>query len=78
MNKFGVNIIIEPEKVGNKTVFIASSPDINVFAEGNTIEEAKEKFVDGVKSHLKTFPEEKQLLRQNKEYDMPLVTKVFL
>jgi len=78
MNKFGVNIIIETEKVENKTIFIASSPDINVFVEGSTIEEAKEKFIDGVKSHLKTFPEEKQLLMQNKEYDMPLVTKVFL
>ncbi|OYT41832.1 hypothetical protein B6U80_00255 [Candidatus Pacearchaeota archaeon ex4484_26] len=79
--KIGVNIIIEREKQNGKVVFIASSPDVNVFAEGKTIDEAKRKFIEGVKIHLKTFPEEKaSLIKEQKEqeYEMPLVTKVFL
>ncbi len=61
-NKIGINILIETEKKDGKTIFIASSPDINVFAEGETIDEAKSKFIHGVEAHLETFPEEKQSL----------------
>ena len=72
-------MIIETEKVENKTVFIASSPDINVFVEAKTIEEVREKFVEAVKIHLKTFPEEREMLiNTQKECEMPLLTKVFL
>jgi len=77
-SKIGINIIIETEKQNGKTIFIASSPDINVFAEGETIDEAKEKFVEGIKIHLKNFPEEKNLLVKKEKYEMPLVTRVFL
>jgi len=43
-NKIGINIVIEREKVDDKTVFVASSPDINVFAEGDSVDEAEKKF----------------------------------
>ena len=76
--KIGINIVIEREKVGKKEIFISSSPDINVFAEGNTVEEAKSKFIEGVKTHLETFPEEKHLLVKHEQYEMPLLTRVFL
>ncbi|MBI2449197.1 hypothetical protein HYV49_02785 [Candidatus Pacearchaeota archaeon] len=79
-NRIGINIIIEREKQGDKEIFVASSPDINVFAEGNTIDEAKERFRQGVAIHLKTFPEERESLikEENEEYEMPLLTKIFL
>lgn len=76
--KIGINIIIEREKQGNKTIFIASSPDINVFAEGKTIDEAQNKFVKAVKFHLKNFPEDKELLTKKEECEMPLITRMFL
>lgn len=76
--KISINLIIEREEVGKKEIFIASSPDINVFAEGNTVEEAKEKFIEGVKTHLESFPEEKPLLMKQEQYEMPLLTKIFL
>ena len=79
--KVGLNIVIEREKVADgKDVFIATSPDINVFVEGFTIDEAISKFVDGAKFHLESFPEEKEELIQSdeKKFEMPMVTKVFL
>ncbi len=58
--KVGLNIVIEREKVANgENVFVATSPDINVFVEGVTIDEAISKFIDGAKFHLESFPEEK-------------------
>lgn len=51
MEEVGVNIIIEREG----DVFIASSPDINVFAEGETIDEVRKKFAEGVAHHLEVF-----------------------
>lgn len=77
-NEIGIDIIIERESVDEKTVFIAFSPDINVFAEGDTIEEATENFVEGAKSHLETFPQEKVLLVKKVKKEMPMVTRVFL
>tara|TARA_Y100000310_G_scaffold155553_1_gene155043 strand:- start:5650 stop:5835 length:186 start_codon:yes stop_codon:yes gene_type:complete len=59
-DKIGVRIIIEKEDVEGVRVFIASSPEINVIAEGKSVEEAKSKFVEGMRTHLETFPEEKQ------------------
>ncbi|MBL7147330.1 MAG: hypothetical protein ISS82_00715 [Nanoarchaeota archaeon] len=81
MKKLGINIIIERERVGEKIIFIASSPDINVFAEGKSIDEAKLKFLEGARTHLKNFPEDKEMLRIKtceETYEMPLVTKAFL
>ena len=80
MEKMAVNVVIEREKVGGREVFIATSPDVNVFAEGKTIDEAMEKFREGVKFHLESFPEERKALiveEQNK-YEMPLVARIFL
>lgn len=77
--KFGVNIIIEREKVNGEDVFIASSSDINVLAEGKTIDESKEKFLEGLRTHLETFPEEKScLLIKDRDNEMPMITRVFL
>ena len=80
--KLSVNIIIERELVDGNTVFVASSPEINVVAEGETIEEAKEKVIGGVKSHLEVFPEEKRCLieRNNVQdrYEMPFISRIFL
>ena len=45
--EIGIDIVIEREEVEGETVFIASSPDINVFAEGKTIEESTENFIEG-------------------------------
>ena len=77
-HKIGVNIVIEREIQNNKDIFIASSPDLNVLAEGKTIDEAKQKFIEGVRAHLHNFPEEKNLLAEKERYEMPLVTRVFL
>lgn len=79
--KVGLNIVIEREKISNGSdVFIATSPDINVFVEGRTIDEAIDKFIDGAKFHLESFPEERNDLMQSSEekFEMPMVTKVFL
>jgi len=77
-NEVGLDIIIEREEVEGETIFIATSPDINVFAEGKTIEIAVKKFIEGAKSHLETFPEEKNLLIKKVKKEMPMVTRVFL
>jgi len=60
MEKIGINIVIEREKKGSEIIFVASSPDINVFTEGKDIEEVREKFIEGVKHHFETFPEERK------------------
>jgi len=75
-----VSIIIEREKVGKKDMFIASSSDVNVFAEGRTIDEAKKNFLEGLRSHLKAFPEEKDCLivETKQDYETPMVAKIFL
>jgi len=79
MNKIGINIVIERERQDDKVIFMASSPDINVFAEGENIDEAKKNFLEGVKSHLEVFPEEREsLIKNNDEYEMPILQKVFL
>ena len=79
--KVGLNIVIEREKVSNgNDVFIATSPDINVFVEGRTIDEAIDNFIEGAKFHLDSFPQERKELTQTSEekFEMPMVTKVFL
>lgn len=76
-DKLGVNVIIEVERQRNRTAFVASSPDINVLAEGETIDEAKDRFTKAVKFHLKNFPEDKKTLKDNK-FEMPMVAKIFL
>ena len=78
MNKIGINIVIERERKDSKIIFVASSPDINVFAEGKNIGEAKEKFIEGVKQHLETFPEERKILMKEENFEMPMVQKIFL
>ena len=74
--KVGLNIVIEREK----SIFIATSPDINVFAEGRSIDEAVDKFREGAKFHLESFPEEKLSLLETEEekFEMPMLTKIFL
>ena len=80
MNKIGINIVIEREKKGSETIFIASSPDINVFAEGKNIDEVKEKFIEGVKNHFETFPEDRKSLISGEEerFEMPMIQRIFL
>ena len=78
MNKIGINIVIEREKIGSEIIFIASSPDINVFAEGRDIDEAKERFTEGVKQHLEAFPEERIVLVKEENFEMPMIQKIFL
>ena len=75
MEKIGLNIVIEREK----SSFIATSPDINVFAEGKTIDEAIKNFKEGAEFHLESFPEERKSLIQNEgKFEMPMLTKIFL
>ena len=76
MEKIGLNIVIEREK----SRFIATSTDINVFAEGKTIDEAVSKFKEGAKFHLESFPEERKSLAESNEekFEMPMLTKIFL
>jgi len=78
--KLSVNIIIEKELVDGEPVFIASSPDINVVAEGKSMEGAKDKFISGVKSHLEVFPEEEKCLieKTNAQKEMPSISRIFL
>ena len=76
--RIGINILIEREKQGPEIIFVASSPDINVFAEGKNIDEAREKFIMGVKHHFETFPEEKKLLITKEKFEMPMIQRIFL
>lgn len=78
--KIGINIVIEREKHGSEIIFIASSPDINVFAEGKSIDESKKRFIEGVRNHLEVFPEERQLLikKEDDKFEMPMVQRIFL
>jgi len=80
MEKMAVNVVVEREKQHGKEIFIATSPDVNVFAEGRTIDEVMEKFREGVKFHLENFPEEKKslMIEEGDKYEMPLVTRIFL
>jgi len=78
MEKMGINIIIERERQGLGEVFIASSLDINVLAEGGDIDEARRKFIEGVKHHLEIFPEEREILAKKENYEMPIIQKIFL
>ena len=78
MGKIGVNIIIEREKKGSEIVFVASSPDVNVFVEGKNIDEVREKFIEGVKHHLEAFPEERILLIEKENFEMPMIQRIFL
>ena len=78
MEEIGINIVIEREKVNGIAIFAASSPDINVFAEGETVEEAIQRFIEGAKSHLETFPEDRVLLIKEDKNEMLLLTRVFL
>ncbi len=61
-DKLSITIIIETEETNNGEVFVALSPEINVPAEGKTIEEVREKFIEGVTLYLETFPEERRFL----------------
>ena len=79
--KIGLNIVIEREKVSNGCdIFIATSPDINVFVEGKTIDEAVDNFIEGAKFHLESFPEERKslIVEEKDRYEMPLLTRMFL
>lgn len=81
-DRIGINLIIEEED----GAFIASSPDINVFAEGKTVEEAKKKFLSGVDFYFESFPEEKRFFLPKKEeavitkqkIKLPMIQKIFL
>jgi len=77
-DKIGINIIIEKERQDSNIIFVASSPDINVFAEGKDIDEVRNKFIEGVKNHLETFPEEKELLIKKEKFEMPMIQRIFL
>lgn len=76
--KVCINIIIEKEKQDSNIVFVASSPDINVFAEGKDETEAKNKFIEGVKYHFEVFPEERELLTKKDKCEMPMIQRIFL
>ncbi len=78
MNQVCINIVIEREKIGSEIIFIVSSPDINVFAEGKSIDEAKENFIEGVRNHFDTFPEEKEILMKEENFETPMIQKIFL
>jgi len=80
MNKIGINIVIEREKTDSGIIFIASSPDINVFAEGKDIDGVRRKFIGAVKHHFEIFPEERPALikEKNFEFEMPLIQRIFL
>ncbi len=80
VNRLGINIVIEKEGKEFDTTFIASSPDINVFAEGKNIDEAKRKFIEGVKNHFETFPEDKKalIIEEDEKFEMPMIQRIFL
>ena len=75
MNRIGINIVIEREKRDSEVIFVASSPDINVFAEGNDIDGVRERFIEGVKNHFEAFPEDRiSMTKENNfEFEMPII-----
>ena len=78
MDKVGINIVIERERQDSEIIFTASSLDVNVFTEGKSIDEVRERFIEGVRHHLETFPEEREILTKEEKFEMPMIQRIFL
>lgn len=53
-------VIIEPEKIGRKTVFNAYCPTLNVVDYGDTIEEVLKSIKDGIELAIECLKDEKK------------------
>lgn len=58
-------VIIEPEKVGGKTVYNAYCPSLGVADYGNSVEEVLESIKDGIKLAIECLLEEKKEIPQD-------------
>ena len=59
-------VIIEPEKVGRKTVYNAYVPTLGVVDYGDTIEEVLASIKDGIKLAIECLVEEKKYVPQDR------------
>lgn len=70
MEKHALNyrVIIEPEKMGKKTVYNAYCPTLDVTDYGDSIEEVMESIKDGIKLAIEcSFEEKKEIPHDNIE-----------
>jgi len=73
--KISINIVVREERVGKKKVFIVSNEELGIADFGDTLEEAIKNFKISMKMYLETYPEKKQLLKEEKPL---LVSRIFL
>ncbi len=58
-------VIIEPEKIGKKTVFNAYCPTLGIADYGDTIEEVLKSIKDGIELALECLKDEKKEIPQD-------------
>lgn len=78
MEKKCVTILIEREKVGKKTIFVAYSLDVNVVSQGATKAKAEKNFKKAMKLHLKHQPLIEEELIDHRKVGMPMISRIFL
>ena len=72
----GYNIVIMPEKLGKKTIFIAKCLDLDVSSQGYSYKEAETNIQEAIRGYVKAFPD--TVNKIDKEEMPPMLTKIFL
>jgi len=73
----GYDIVIVPEKIGRKVIYIAKCLDLDVSSQGHSYKEAEENIHEAIKGYIKAFPEV-AIKKVNQEYMPPMLTKIFI
>lgn len=78
-NILNYRVIIEPEKMGKKTVYNAYCPTLGVADWGSSINEAIKHIQSLIKFHIESLLEEGiEVPRENTEQELIMSTKVFI
>lgn len=67
-------VIIEPEKMGRKTVYNAYCPSLGVVDYGDSIDEVLESIKDGIKLAIECLLEEKEEVPQDNTEEQIITT----
>ena len=79
-NKVEIDIVILPEgKDKDKIYSISSIQFPNIVTQGNTIEQAKARLKEALELYFEEVPQEKEnLVRVEREENLPLMSRMFL
>lgn len=78
-NVLNYRVIIEPEKMGKKTVYNAYCPTLGVADWGNSIDEAIKRIQSLMKFHIESLLEDDiEVPKENTEQELIMSTKVFI